>query len=44
MISRGEMILIDMDHLALGDPVFEFAGLFAAYIAFNEDDPDDIPF
>ena len=42
MISRGEMILIDMDHLALGDPVFEFAGLFAAYIAFNEDDPDDI--
>lgn len=41
MISRGEMILIDMDHLALGDPVFEFAGLFAPYIAFNEDDPED---
>lgn len=41
MISRGEMILIDMDHLALGDPVFEFAGLFAPYIAFNEDDPGD---
>lgn len=42
MISRGEMILIDMDHLSFGDPVFEFAGLFAPYIAFNEDDPDDI--
>ena len=41
MLSRGEMILIDMDHLAFGDPVFDFAGLFAAYVAFNEDDPED---
>ncbi len=41
MISQGEMILIDMDHLTFGDPVFDFASLYATYIAFNEDDPED---
>lgn len=41
MLSDDQMILIDMDTLALGDPVFEFAGLFMAYVAFNEDDPND---
>ncbi len=41
MISGGEMILIDMDHLTFGNAVFDFAGMFAPYIAFNEDDPED---
>ena len=41
MVSDDELILIDMDHLSTGNPVFEFASLFAAYVAFNEDDPDD---
>ena len=41
MISGGEMILIDMDHLTFGNAVFDFAGMFAAYIAFNEDEPEN---
>lgn len=41
MISGDEMILIDMDHMHRGNPVFEFAGLFATYVAFNEDEPDN---
>ena len=39
MLSGDEMILIDMDHLSVGDPVFEFASLFASYIAYNEVNP-----
>ena len=41
MLSDGSMILIDMDRLSVGNPVFELADLFAAYIAFNEDDPEN---
>ena len=41
MVSNGEMIVIDMDHMCTGDPAFEFAGLYATYIAFNEDEPDN---
>ena len=37
----GEMMLIDMDHLCTGNPVFEFAGLYTTYIALNEVDPND---
>ena len=39
MLSGDEMLLIDMETLSTGDPVFDFAGLFMAYIAFNEDEP-----
>ena len=39
MFSNGEMVLIDLDTLCTGNPVFEFAALFATYIAFNEVDP-----
>ena len=41
MLSDGEMILIDMETLSCGNPVFEFAGLYVCYIAFNEDEPDN---
>ena len=41
MLSGDQMILLDMDHICTGNPVFEFASLFASYIAFNEDDPED---
>ena len=41
MISDGSMILIDMDRLSTGNPVFEFASLFSSYVAFNEDDGND---
>lgn len=39
MVQNGELILIDMDTLSVGHPIFEFAGLYAPYCAFNEDDP-----
>lgn len=41
MLSNGEPVLIDMDSLSTGDPVFDFAGLFTAYVAYGEDDPDN---
>ena len=41
MLSGDEMILIDMDHLSVGDPVFEFASLYASYIAYNEVNPSN---
>ena len=41
LVSSGEMMVIDMNLICTGSPVFEFASLFATYVAFNEDDPDD---
>ena len=41
MLSGNDMMLIDMETLSTGDPVFEFAALFMVYIAFGEDDPED---
>ena len=41
MLSGDEAMLIDMDTLGLGDPVFEFAGLFVTYQEFGEDEPDN---
>lgn len=41
MYSEGEPMLIDMETLSMGDPVFEFAALFVAYIAFNEAEPEN---
>lgn len=39
MVQKGELILIDMDTLSYGSPVFELAAIYAPYIAFEEDDP-----
>ena len=39
MYSGGEAMLIDMDTLSVGDPVFDLAGIFVTYQAFSEDDP-----
>ena len=41
MLCNGEPMLIDMETLSCGNPVFDLADLFIAYIAFNEDDPDN---
>lgn len=41
MISDEELILIDMDTLSIGNPIFEFAGLYMTYIAFNKHEPDN---
>ena len=39
MVQKDELILIDMDTLSVGYPIFELATLYAPYCAFNEDDP-----
>lgn len=39
MQTDEEAMLIDMDTLGLGNPVFEFAALYVTYVAFEEDDP-----
>ena len=39
MVQKDELILIDMDTLSVGHPIFELATLYAPYCAFNEDDP-----
>ena len=41
MMSDGEPMLIDMDTLSTGQPIFDFAGLFLTYHAFEEDDPNN---
>ena len=39
MMEGDELILIDMDTLARGHPIFELALIRAPYVAFEEDDP-----
>ncbi len=39
MVQNGELVLIDMDTLSVGHPIFELAGIYAPYCAFDEDDP-----
>ncbi len=41
MLSDDEPMLIDMETLCVGNPVFDYAGLFVAYEAFNEDDSEN---
>ena len=41
MLSGNEPMLIDMDTLSVGDPVFDLMDLFLAYALFNEDEPDN---
>ncbi len=36
MVQNGEVLLIDMDTLCMGHPVFEFASIFLAYQGFGE--------
>ena len=39
MVQGDEFLLIDMDTISRGHPIFELAALRAPYIAFEEDDP-----
>lgn len=39
MLQNGEALLIDMDTLCYGDPVFEFASVFNAYKGFYDGRP-----
>ena len=40
MVQKGEPLLIDMDTLCVGHPVFELASTFNAYVGFGEIDPE----
>ena len=39
MVQGDQLLLIDMDTLSVGHPIFELAAIYAPYCAFNEDDP-----
>lgn len=39
MMQNNEVLLIDMDTLCQGDPVFEFASIWLAYAGYSELDP-----
>ena len=39
MVQGDDLLLIDMDTLSTGHPLFELAAIRATYVAFNEDDP-----
>ncbi|MBR3347436.1 MAG: phosphotransferase [Solobacterium sp.] len=43
MIQNGESLLIDMDTLCSGNPVFEFAATYLAYVGFQLVGPGVIP-
>jgi thiamine kinase-like enzyme len=39
MLQKGEVLLIDMDTLSYGHPIFEFASMFLGFVGFGEADP-----
>lgn len=42
MMQNGEALLIDMDTLCMGHPIFEFASIYNAYVGFDEGEPSNI--
>lgn len=42
MLQDGEALLIDMDTLCLGHPVFEFGSIYNSYIGYSELDPENV--
>ena len=36
MLQNGEVLLIDMDTLCVGHPIFEFASIYNAYVGYSE--------
>ena len=42
MLQNNEVLIIDMDTLAVGHPVFELARMFNSFFGFTEMDPDVI--
>ena len=41
MVQNGEPLLIDMDTLCMGHPVFELGSMFNAFVGFSELDPQE---
>lgn len=42
MVQKDELILIDMDTLSHGHPIFELAAIYCPYVAFEEDEPGNV--
>ena len=42
MIQNGEPLLIDLDTLCVGHPIFEFGSMYNAFLGFSELDHDEI--
>ena len=42
MMQNGETLLIDMDTICTGDPVFELASMFNAYVGFGSCDVSNV--
>ena len=42
MVQNGEPLLIDMDTLCMGHPIFELASMYNAFLGFSELDHDEI--
>lgn len=40
MVQDGESILIDMDTLCMGHPIFELSSMFNAFVGFSDGNPD----
>lgn len=43
MLVDEEPMLIDMDTLSTGQPVFDLQALYVTYVLFGKDDPDNLP-
>lgn len=41
MLTDGEPMLIDMDTLSAGHPIFDIQSVYITYFAFEEDDPEN---
>lgn len=42
MLNGDDLILIDMETLSVGNPVFDLQGPFVTYAAYTEDEPDNL--
>ena len=42
MVQNGEPLLIDMDTLCMGHPIFELGSMYNAFLGFSEIDHDDV--
>ena len=43
MLQNGETLLIDMDTLSMGHPIFELGSIYAAYLGYSELSPEKTP-
>ena len=42
VLADGEVLLIDMDTLSVGHPIFEFSHMYNAYVGYSEYNPEKV--